>query len=436
MSYESPTTRRDGAEHPAGIVLAYLRHGDELHVLGTPTGSIADLRPVGNFNPDWRQIDHACHTLRSLTRASNETGEMSARATDEIRSACGFLYDELVPLPAKRWLRGSGAPLSLSLPPDLLWLPWELLHTGRDHLGLERPVGRLVQLDVDPSPPAPLTSRPAVLVVADPDGSLDHAYDEGVRLAEQLRRDDRVAVTLRTSDVDAAFVRRELRRHAILHYAGHVDDEGWRMSESRLDTAALERSGGGGGVPSLVFANGCAGAAVDDFEGSMLRAWLVAGARHVVGPLYPLPDPLGARFADAFYAALSSGRTVGQAARSARRRLARSVGEGATPWAAYVVYGDPNTRYVAPVRAGAVATPDPGTRPTRLTSDGPPPLRAAAAAIPVFRRPPSALRRHGAFCALLGLIVALALAAIAAASSGPAAAFGPEPVEPDLLEHP
>ena len=165
--------------------------------------------------------------------------------------------------------------------------------------------------------------------------------------------------------MDAAFLRRHAREHDILHYAGHIDPAGWRMSESCFDRDGIERLSGGASLPSLVFANGCAGAEGPRFDESMLEAWLGGGVRHVLGPLFDLPDRLGRLFADAFYAALLSGETIGESVRLARLRLVDRVGAGSTPWGAYVLYGEPDLAYFEPDAEHASPDVTP-TAPTRL----------------------------------------------------------------------
>ena len=136
----------------ASLYLAYVMHGDVLHVLGAPGGSLAGLRPVGTFTPDWPAVHAAAERIRALVHHAADAGEVSSSATVELEDLGGFLFDELVPLPAKRWLRdGAGdGELTLSLPPELLGLPWELLHMGREALCLRWAMGRALQLDAEP----------------------------------------------------------------------------------------------------------------------------------------------------------------------------------------------------------------------------------------------------------------------------------------------
>lgn len=403
------------------VTLTYIRFGDTLHVLGCRSAEVRDLRPIGCFEPDWRAVELAHDRVRAQMHHAADSGEVSGAVLDDVRSICGFLFDELVPLEAKRWLRDDAGSLTISLPPDLLDLPWELLHTGRDFLGLTWAMGRVVQLERDAEPSRQLGRAPTrVLVVADPDGELHESYDEGLALKAQLRASGRARVTFRAGDVDAALLRRQARSHDLIHYAGHIDAAGWRMADSRFDRDAVERLSGGAPLPALVFANGCGGATAAEFGESMLEAWLTGGVRHVVGPLFDLPDRLGRLFGTEFYSAILDGATVGEAVRAARRSLASAVGAGTTPWGAYVLYGNPEVAYFEPQAADSLPQDAvERTGPTRLR------VHAATEAI---RREATLTRRDDARSGwsvdvmFLLILVLMLLATLAALSytGGPA----------------
>ncbi len=370
------------------VYLAYIPFGETLHVLGSPDGTLEHLRPVGVFTPDWTEVHGAADAIRSLVHHAAEAGEFAVASLGELRLRSTYLFDELVPFDVKRWLRAEPGALSLNLAPELLNLPWELLHDGASHLCLRWSMGRLVQHAVEPGSARPLdgADERSVLVIADPDGELHHCYDEGMVLREQLKQTMPARVTFRAGDVDAAFVRHHAREFDVLHYAGHIDLDGWRMSESRFDADALERLTGGAPLPALVFANGCGATRIDDWDRSMLHGWLASGVRHYVGPLFDLPDRLGGAFARHFYQALASGAPVGDAIRDSRRALAARYGDGTTPWGSYVLYGDPATRYAATAEEQArtsSAQPRPA-RPTVLRTPGEVP------ASEVVRRTPQA----------------------------------------------
>lgn len=373
-------SRADATSTTRHVWVAAMRHGDALHVLASPDGRFDAMRPLGVFSPDWEAVADAGAAVRQRVRHAADVGRFDVDAQQEVRLHGGYLFDELLPFELKTWLRDGEGLLTLSLSPDLLDVPWELLHTGDDVLSHSWAIGRVIQQPVEPRPARAAGAAPRMLIVADPDGELDESYAEGVLLQRTLR--DEIDVTLRAADVSASFVRRHVRGYDILHFAGHVDERGWRMSESWLGPEDVERLVGGGALPRLLFVNGCGATRTD--SGGALATWLRGGVEHLVGPLFDVPDRLGRDFAARCYRHLVSGVPIGEAVRRARVELAHELGDGATPWGSYVLYGDPGATYAAsPVDAEVT---QPLERPTVLAPAGatgrPEIVRSAVAAAP------------------------------------------------------
>lgn len=377
------------------VVLTFVRFGDALHVLGSPDATWTGLRPLGSFTPDWDGVDAASLTVRHLVEHAADAGEFSVAAVEELRRTGTWLFDELLPRGARQWLRDDEGLLTLHLDPALLHIPWELLHTSREFVSLRWALGRVVAADADTSIQRPLEgARRSALVIADPAEHLVEAFNEGQILRDVLVEHDEVAVDLRATCVDADLLRRHVRDYDILHFAGHIDREGWQMDASRFDASHLDRLAGGAPLPALVFANGCGATAPGDPDDDMVLRWLRGGVRHLLGPLFDVPDRLGRAFAVRFYESLLAGAPIGIAVRDARRLLAEEVGLGTVPWGAYVLYGTPDTVYRPAETVRTVALPEPEPRPTRLSPDGAPvdaeAVRrggvAVAAALPDRRR--------------------------------------------------
>jgi DNA-binding transcriptional MerR regulator len=91
----------------------------------------------------------------------------------------------------------------------------------------------------------------------------------------------------------------------------------------------------------LVFLNACRTAGVAP-EYTQMMGWagqfMAAGAGAFVGTLWPVSSLQASRFAEAFYAALTAGGELGQAALTARRE---TKDDSDPTWLAYTVYGDP-----------------------------------------------------------------------------------------------
>jgi hypothetical protein len=319
-----------------------MRHGNTLFVLTTPTGHLRDMRVAGSFSPDWAAVDTATATIRRTCAAADISGTIDDSGIRAMRNAGQWLFDELLPFSTKTLLRTGSGTLLLSLDPQLLDIPWELLHADDQFLCERWGIGRSVQDDIHHEAPGATTPpMTRVQIIADPDGSLNDAYAEGEALYQRLRRHPSLDVSVRSGDVDLAYLRQHIRDGHVLHYAGHVDGNRLRLAGEPFEPAHLERLAGSGGLPRLVFLNGCAALRCTDWETSLVRAWRHAGAGFLVGPTQPLPDRLGLLFAEAFYRELLQGACVGAAIRDAKAALTRQIGPAAAVWGAYVLYGDP-----------------------------------------------------------------------------------------------
>jgi len=91
-----------------------------------------------------------------------------------------------------------------------------------------------------------------------------------------------------------------------------------------------------------VFINACRSAgAIPKY--TKLMGWaeqfMAAGAGAFIGTLWAVRSDSALTFAEAFYDALLTGQTLGQAVRTARLTTAANVAD--PTWLAYTVYGDP-----------------------------------------------------------------------------------------------
>jgi CHAT domain-containing protein len=341
-----------------------------LDVQREPGGVRVSLSPLRLSSPlvgyarhavDLAEVARLGHELRVQLGRANQRGQLDQGAAAEVRKLGLLLFDELLPAPIKERLRAlESADLLLRADAELSDLPWELLHTGAHFLSLRFNLGRLL-CDQDAAAlatPRPLGAPLEVLVLADPRGDLDAAYEEGVALRDLLDARHDTRVTLRASEVSRADLRENLREYDILHYAGHAEvegqGEGWWMSDGRFTAQELSRLRGGRPFPSLVFANACGSGRQRGEEGalaSLARGFLQGGVRHFIGAHWELPDEAAHDFAVHFYRGLGEGRAVGAALRGARLALSARCGEGALLWASYCLYGDPGFVYFSQAAA-------------------------------------------------------------------------------------
>lgn len=255
-----------------------------------------------------------------------------------------------------RITREAPRPLLLRLDEDLAGLPFELAWDGEGpllertsvsrRLVIQRPAGAL-------SAPAPAPTRRRLTALLLPGAAdLPHAAREAQRLLDLLwrRAGDRLELVLlagrratRRAVLDA------LQRADLVHWCGHTRQSGqdhearWELPTGEA-LAADDLRGARLGA-RLVVCNSCG-----EGDGlSFARAFLLAGARNVVGTAWEVEDAPAERFALRLYEDLALGRTIGEALQAARAALRQ---DDPLHGVAYVHYGDPRERVVEPVGMG------------------------------------------------------------------------------------
>lgn len=168
------------------------------------------------------------------------------------------------------------------------------------------------------------------LVVADPDGSLELAREEGHAVADALGQLGSEVEHLEGQTAVRERVIEALGDVTLLHYAGHAEalDDAWdshvRLAHAaRLTTADVVAASA---VPPLVYLSACETAAAQPSGVETLglaQAFTTAGARAVVATRRPLRDDVGLAFATAFYGALPDGNSA-RAYQQALQALASS----------------------------------------------------------------------------------------------------------------
>ncbi|MCA8924456.1 MAG: CHAT domain-containing protein, partial [Planctomycetes bacterium] len=132
-------------------------------------------------------------------------------------------------------------------------------------------------------------------------------------------------------------VQHALRDASLIHFCGHSEaaPPRWELGAGALgpEEVALRPLGA-----RLVVANSCV-------SHGFARAFVLAGAQNYLGTWWRVADRAAAAFSLALYEELVLGRPLGEALSIARTALrARDP----LHWAAYVHYGDPDTRLITP----------------------------------------------------------------------------------------
>jgi CHAT domain-containing protein len=191
-------------------------------------------------------------------------------------------------------------------------------------------------------------------------GPLPKAREEGRDLVSRLGRG---SVFRAGEEASEQFLKHsDIQEFSILHLAAHAvaDDERPDRSAVLLAPGAPEQDGllqlrevvgldlGG----TIVILSACGTASGEQVRGEGVlglgRAFLQAGARTVIGSLWPLRDDEAAVLVGQLARHLARGESVG-AAMTAARRERIAAGDPVTAWAGLVVLGDGD---VVPVRGG------------------------------------------------------------------------------------
>ncbi len=206
-----------------------------------------------------------------------------------------------------------------------------------------------------------------VLLVADPEGDLKGAYQEGTQIRDYMDRyKDLINVSLRSDNITPDFIREKIRYFDLIHFAGHADynqknpgESGWRLTEGIIKAQEITKMAGTATMPALIFSNACQSARTkewtlnENFQNEIFglaNAFLLSGVKHYVGTFWEILDEPSSRFASEFYTQLLSDMTVGEAMRLARGALIKEYGEETILWTGYLLYGDPTFNYMDQIK--------------------------------------------------------------------------------------
>ena len=196
-----------------------------------------------------------------------------------------------------------------------------------------------------------------ILLIVNPTGDLEGADQEGERLMMRFRRRANIRVhRIAGADARRDVIKEEFQsgRYDVLHYAGHAHfDEhdpagsGIHLADgvlSGIDLASLSN------LPALVFFNACESARLASGARPRRRhvkqrivenvglaeAFLRGGVANYIGTYWPVGDDSAGAAADAIYAALVKGKSIGDAIVAARGAL-RAM--SSVDWTDYIHYG-------------------------------------------------------------------------------------------------
>ncbi len=282
--------------------------------------------------------DEVEYFRREIYGLGCELGRLLTGSSQEV-------LDRLFDLPADH--------LRIRMHKDLVQVPWELLvaRPGGQFLWQQFHVARQVVGDFGASGSRSLPGHPLrVLLLANleagrPGRDLTSAEAEACELMEMGASHPETVRVVRKSPRDDSELGQILAEGwDVVHFASHTaeDPQGaWILAggEPSVLEDALARTGR---PPILVFANACRSGPREEVPprraGGAALSLIRAGAGNLVGTLWELHDRGSAAFARAFYRAVLTGATLGEAVSAARNSL---MGREPFVWANYVLYGDP-----------------------------------------------------------------------------------------------
>ena len=378
------------------------RHPIHLTILRRGDTNIVDLDEVDALIPrSETQVDGAFlqeiaeEVVRLTAPGYHRGGSLDFRgslsqepeaAVQDLQRIGSLIYSHLLTEPARRKLRTADpCDLYLRLDEQLIHVPWELCHDGKEFLATKFQVGRQVITGYPiptPSAKRTVTGTLRVLLVVDPTESLPEAGKEAEQLSTLLDHVPGVEVTL----IGGRGARKvpllsALQDHDVVHFAGHSyydpanpSRSGWRLAEGVLTAGELSKLTT---PPLLVFSNSCQAGATSGWESGyhyegqafgIGSAFLMAGVRNYIGTFWVVHDEESALFAATFYQGVVAGLSLGEAQLKARHEIIRQRGWKSLTWASYMLYGDPALTLFTPEEPSSLPVVSPRPQPAATAS--------------------------------------------------------------------
>ena len=352
--------------------LHYALQGERLRLVVCPDGRQAQIvKHVRDFAYREAEIRNVVEDIDQCLQAIDRRGRLPEAKLLRLKELGKTLHGMLIPEDTDKFIRETRARhLILQIEDSLVYIPWELLHTGEEFLCIRYSMGRIIFTTQQPlANSRNLDRRPLkMLIIADPKGDLPASKAEGISVQKELNRSgasNALSADLQTQDVSSELLKSRLADYELLHYAGHFEyvhddpsQSGVPLSDGKFEIGRLLGLAREFPLPSLVFTNACQSGRTDRWSTgerlySLANAFLATGVRHYIGGTRDLFDRLSASFAEEFYRQLVTNQAVGEALRQARIKSIRRFGEENLAWASYVLYGDPSFCYFEAVPLSA-----------------------------------------------------------------------------------
>ncbi|MBU7019643.1 MAG: CHAT domain-containing protein [Theionarchaea archaeon] len=324
---------------PKSVLLSVLSRGDEVEVSLEPAGgTLSAVVPtviIGNVD-ELRQyaedINRFMNYILGFLKHKTYTVDTPA-FIDRLKHEGESLYERVL---GESSYQDDISHIALET--DLIDVPFELMW-HRTFFALQYGVGRRLRTrgPLVLNAPHPMEKHRA-LILADPDGTLDETVRECDYLADALSR---LVDTdyIKQEEVTTEKVRTLLHTgYTIIHYAGHVTQQGLELSDAALKGSVIMRHLVGA---PLVFVNGCRSAGV--LTTPLAEAFLQGGALGYLGSLWDVHDIPAAQLAVDFYKHCLHHHTIGEALQKAKKT---AFDNSNIAWTCFVLFGDPTLHLI------------------------------------------------------------------------------------------
>jgi tetratricopeptide (TPR) repeat protein len=332
-------------------------------------------------------IHSRCTEIVCILNKVNREGRISPDVLFKLRETGRTFFRDLLPANVRNRLIITQADhLCINMDDQLVHIPWELLHDGKQFLCQRFCMGRLVktrQNVISRVQARPLTSPVKALILSERKGNLKEAYAEAVALRNFMdQRKELVNVTFRDDGLSPDFIKEKISNFDMVHYAGHSEydalnpeQSGWRLATGNFTAGDIMNMPETAIMPAFIFSNACQTARTaewtldEKFQNKvfgMANAFILTGVKHYIGTFWEVLDEPSNRFALEFYKHLFDGKTVGQAIRDARLELISVYGEETILWASYLLYGDPSTIYMEQIKKTEIRQ---GDKPAEIVAE-------------------------------------------------------------------
>jgi hypothetical protein len=326
---------------PTSVLLSVMTRGDRVEVSVEPAGGTlsAVVPSVATCCVDeLRQNAHAINEFMRLTLGVLGCLDFytvnNPSFLDILKQKGELLFEDV-------FKRSSYQDLDVShivLDTDMVDIPFELMW-HQTFLALQYSIGRRLRVEgpLVLTQPSEMEKNRA-LIIAGSDSTLKEVVRECDYLAEELSRLTSTDY-IRQEEATKDWVKAKLHSgYSIIHYAGHVTEQGLVLRDGVLEGDVIMRHLVGS---PLVFVNGCKSAGV--LATPLARAFLRGGALGYLGSLWDIHDVPAAQVAVDFYNHCLQNHTLGEALRKAKRTAFENCN---IAWTCFVLFGDPTLRLI------------------------------------------------------------------------------------------